>query len=192
MDVRRIVIMVILLGGLVWAWFTSPLTKGLRGGAARRPAVQAPLKLDGGPISAAQPTTSFQSSGASPLSRDALAQWRQRYENAWRRDPFMTAEEEQALLSPKGAPAPSQPAAPPAPPPSYTLKVVLISEAGNVAALDGRLVGEGERIGEERVVEIRRDGVVLERAGQRRTISLPGGATPIAETESRQKGGKGQ
>lgn len=173
----------------MWAFMTSPLTKGLRGGAAR-PAVQAPLKLDGGPISAAQPTTSFQSSKASPLSRDALAQWRQRYENAWRRDPFLTAEEEQALLAPK-APTESTPA-PSAPLPSYTLKTILISEAGKVAALDGRLVGEGERIGEERVVEIRPDGVVLERAGQRRTISLPGGATPIAETDSRQKGGRGQ
>jgi hypothetical protein len=193
MDLRRTVITVLLLGGLVWAWFTSPLTKRFRGGAAKRPVAQAPLQVEGGQTVVAQPTSvspSSPSSPSSPLSKEELTRWRERYSSAWRRDPFLTAAEEQALLSPKAAPTQSKTAAAAALP-SYTLKTILISEAGKVAALDGRLVGEGDPIGEERVVEIRPDGVVLERAGQRRTISLTGAATPITVTESRQKGEKG-
>jgi hypothetical protein len=194
MDAKRIAIMVLLVGGLVWAWFNSPLTKRFRGGAApRRPVAQAPI-LGGGPTATTPPPTvvsvpSTGSSPASPLSRDELTRWRERYENAWRRDPFLTSAEEQALLAPKAVTKPKT-VAPPAPLPSYKLKTILISETGKVAALDGRIVGEGERIGEERVVEIRPDGVVLERAGERRTISLAGGAAPITVTDSRGQGEK--
>ena len=181
MDARRGLITLVLLGVVVWAWFNSPLTKRFRGGttAVRRPVVQAPIKIEGG-----EPQTAAPSSPAAPLTRVELTQWRQRYESAWRRDPFLTAQEEQALLSPKVAPIQSKPAAAL---PSYSLKAVLISEGERVAALDGSLVSEGEQIGEERVVEIRPHSVVLERAGQRRTISLPGGTSPIAETDSARK-----
>lgn len=194
MDLRRIVIMVVLVAGFVWAWMTSPLTKRLRGESARRPVAQAPLPIGGGPPQVAQPTAGSPSSEASPLSKTALAEWRQRHDQAWRRDPFLTAEEEQALLAPKAPPvqAKSGVSSPPAPLPSYKLRTVLISEAGKVAALDGRLVSEGDLIGEEKVVEIRPDGVVLESAGRRRHISLPGGTAPIAESEPRPRGGRGQ
>ena len=37
-------------------------------------------------------------------------------------------------------------------------------------------------------IEIRPDGVILERAGQRRRISLAGGTTAIAETDLRRTG----
>lgn len=188
MDVRRGLIMLVLLGGLVWAWFNSPLTKRFRGGttAVRRPVAQAPLQIEGAQTSTAQPATgspssSSPSSPATPLTRDELTQWRQRHESAWRRDPFLTAQEEQALLAPKAAPSQAKPAALP----SYTLKAVLIADGEKVATLNSSVVSEGEQIGEERVLEIRPDRVVLERAGQRRTISLLGGTTPIAETDSR-------
>jgi hypothetical protein len=192
MDVRRGLITLVLLGGLVWAWFNSPLTKRFRGGttAVRRPVVQAPapLQIEGAQTSVAQPATgspssSSPSSPAAPLTREELTQWRQRHESAWRRDPFLTAQEEQALLAPKAAPVTPKQA--PAPLPSYTLKAVLISDGEKVATLNSSVVSEGEQIGEERVLEIRPDRVVLERAGQRRTISLLGGTTPIAETDSR-------
>ena len=190
MDVRRGLVMLLLLGGLVWAWFNSPLTKRFRGGptAVRRPVAQAPLQIEGGPIpgaasGVAQPLTVSPSSPAAPLTGEELTQWRQRHESAWRRDPFLTTQEEQALLTPKAAPV--KPKEAPAPLPSYTLKAVLISDGEKVATLNSSVVSEGEQIGEERVVEIRPDRVILERAGQRRTISLLGGTTPIAETDSR-------
>ncbi|MBI4610641.1 MAG: hypothetical protein HY726_16720 [Candidatus Rokubacteria bacterium] len=185
MDIRRVLFMAVLVAGLVYAWMTSPLTKQFRGGATKRPAAQRALQAGAGQPGVSQPSAA---PPASPLSQDELARWRGTHEGAWSRDPFLTAEEEQALLSPKPK---ATGAAPSAPLPSYTLKAVLISEAGKVATLDGRVVSEGELIGEERLVEIRPDGVVLERAGQRRRISLPGGATPIVETDSRQKGGGG-
>lgn len=182
MDLRRTVIMALLLGTLAWAWMTSPLTKQLRGASVKRP-TQAVRQTGADQPGVAQPRGS--PSGASPLSREELARWRERYENAWRRDPFLTAEEERALLSPKAVPQRAKSAAPPAPLPSYSVKAILISEAEKVATIGGRLISEGELLGEERVVEIRPDGVVLERAGQRRRIGLPGGTTPITEAESR-------
>lgn len=189
MDVRRGLVTLALLGMLVWAWFNSPLTKRFRGGAAvRQPVAQAPLRIGGAPTpgaasGVAQPITPSPASPAVPLTREELDQWRERHENAWRRDPFLTAQEEQALLAPKPA-APREPKAE-TPLPSYTLKAVLISGGEKVAALDGSLVSEGEQIGEERVVEIRPHSVILERDRKRRTISLPGGTTPIVETDSR-------
>lgn len=186
MDMKRALITLVLLGGLVWAWFNSPLTKRFRGGTAvaRGPVVQAPLRIDGAETSTAQPATDAPSAPATPLTREELAQWRERHESAWRRDPFLTAQEERALLAPKAGPIQPKTAAPP-PLPSYTLRAVLISDGEKVAALDSSLVSEGEQIGEERVVEIRPHSVILERAGRRRTISLLGGTTPIAETDSR-------
>lgn len=188
MDVRRVAVMAILLGGLVWAFMTSPLTKGLRGGggATFRPAAPGAFVTQPGQPAAAQPTASARSAPATPIPPEEIRQWRDRYATAWQRDPFFTAPEEQALAAPKGE---KKTAAPPTPLPSYTVKAILISGAGKVATLNGQLVSEGEPIGEERVVEIRPDAVILERAGQRRRISLPGGTTPIGETSSRQTGG---
>ena len=186
MDMRRAVFMVVLLGGLVWAVMTSPLTKRFLGGAASpRPVAPGALSAEVAQPSVAQVSTSVTSSPVTRLSKDQLTQWRQLYETAWHRDPFFTAAEERTLASPKVVLAPSKPEAPPGPLPSYAVKTILISEAGKVATLDGRLVSEGESIGEERVVEIRPDSVVLERGGQRRRINLLGGGTPITETSSR-------
>lgn len=187
MDVRRVVIMAVLLGGLVWAFMTSPLTKRFRGGSATfRPAPGALAVARPGQPGASQPTASARSAPASPIPPEEIRRWQERYATAWQRDPFFTAPEEKALAAPK---AEKKTDAPPTPLPSYTVKAILISSAGKVATLNGQLVGEGEPIGEERVVEIRPDAVILERAGQRRRIGLPGGATPITETSSRQTGG---
>ena len=188
MDVRRVVIMAVLLGGLVWAFMTSPLTKGLRGGGAAtfRPASPGAVALpQPGQPTGVQPAASTPSAPATPLPKEEISRWQERYATAWRRDPFFTAAEEKALAEPKSE---KKSEAPPKPLPSYTIKTILISSAGKVATLDGQLVSEGEPIGEERVVEIRPDGVILERAGQRRRISLAGGTTAIAETDLRRTG----
>lgn len=188
MDVRRVVIMAVLLVALVWAFMTSPLTKRFRGGTPARVSVPpGALSTDADQPAAVRAPTASPAAPATAIAKEELAQWRERHATAWRRDPFFTGAEEKAMLAPKTAATQAKAAAPPAPLPSYTVKAILISDAGKVAALDGRLVSEGEPIGEERVVEIRPDGVILERGGQRRRIGLPGGATLITE-ESRAKG----
>lgn len=178
MDFRRLAITGLLLLTLVWGLYTSPFTKGLfqkKRPAARARVVQAPLDAQApGPAARGE---------APRLSGDELADWRQRFAHAWSRDPFFTAEEEQALRAPKVAKAPPPP--PPAPLPSYTVKAVVISDSAKIATIDGRLVSEGEMLGEERVVEIQPEGVILERAGQRRRIRIVGGAVPLIEVEPR-------
>ena len=189
MDVRRVVIMAVLLLALVWAFMTSPLTKRFRGGSATfRPAAPGAFVAQPQPDqpTAVKPSATAPSAPVTPLPIEEIGRWQQRYGTDWRRDPFFTAAEEEALRGPKTA---KKVDAKPTPLPAYTVKAILISDAGKVATLDGRLVSEGEPIGEERVVEIRPDGVILERAGERRRISLPGGTTPIAEADSRRTGG---
>lgn len=189
MDIKRVAIMVVLLGALAWAVTTSPLTKRLFGEPARRPvSVGALAPLGQQPAGAPTAGAPALATPTTPLSRDQVAQWRQEHGTAWRRDPFFTAEEERVLFGPKAAGAHTGP--PPPPPPEYKVKAILIAGADKLAALDGRLVSEGEALGDERVVEIRPDSVVLERFGQRRRLSLPGGSTPITEIESRQREGR--
>lgn len=177
MDFRRLAIAGVLLGTLVWGFYTSPLTKRFfqKKQPAARARVQAPLQ--------AQASTSAARGEAPRLASDELAAWRARFSHAWDRDPFFTAEEEQALRAPKVASAPVQRAS--APLPSYTVKAVVISDSAKVATIDGRLVSEGEMLGEERVVEIQPNGVILERAGQRRRIEIAGGAVRLIEVEPR-------
>lgn len=177
MDFRRLAIAGVLLGTLVWGFYTSPLTKRFfqKKQPATRAKVQAPLQ--------AQASTSTARGEAPRLAPDELAAWRARFAHAWDRDPFFTAQEEQALRAPKVASAPVQRAS--APLPSYTVKAVVISDSAKVATIDGQLVSEGEMLGEERVVEIQPDGVILERAGQRRRIEIAGGAVRLIEVEPR-------
>ncbi|MBI4241126.1 MAG: hypothetical protein HY613_05365 [Candidatus Rokubacteria bacterium] len=177
MDLRRAVITGLLLVVVVWAVYTSPLTKGLF--LSKRPTARAPVQA------ATQAQTSAARAPGPKLSEAELVEWRQRFANAWRRDPFFTAEEERALLASRAsATAPSATAQRPASLPSYKVKMVLISGDTKLAAIDGRVVGEGEMLGDERVVEIQPDGIVLERAGQRRRVGVAGGAVPLIEVGS--------
>lgn len=176
--------MAVLLSALVWAVTSSPLTRRLFGSSTPppRPApivgALGPLtdqtRPTSGPATATTPATP-----TSPLSAAEAAAWHERHAADWRRDPFFTAAEEEALASPK---VKTEPAKPPAPLPAYTVKTIMISGGDKVASVGGRLVSEGDTIGEERVVEIRPDVVVLERAGERRRIALPGGSVAIDDT----------
>lgn len=176
MDFRRLVLVAMLGLSLFYALYASPLAKRLFPKKAPRTAarVQAPVQA---------PTTPSAPAEVPKLTREALEGWRQRYAEAWRRDPFFTAEEEQALRAPKVAKAGASQS--PSPLPSYTVKAVLISDSFKTATIDGRQVSEGEMLGEERVVEIQPDGVILERAGQRRRIQIVGGAVRLIEVEPR-------
>jgi len=162
----------ILVVALAVTLFTSPLTRGL---FQKKPSVAPPS-----PRAPAQAPAPAAGKEAPELSQEELAAWRRRFAQAWSRDPFFTAEEEQALRAPKVATATAS-QHPAAPLPAYTVKMVLISGTSKLAAIDGRLVSEGEMLGDERVVEIHPDGVVLERAGQRRRVEVAGGAVPLIE-----------
>jgi hypothetical protein len=122
-----------------------------------------------------------------PLSGEELATWRAgRVEP--RRDPFFTAAEERALAARGVArsvppPAPVRDTPPPLPP--RTVTMILIAGASRVATIDGRLLGEGEMIGDERVVAIRSGEVVLERGGRRRTVAVSAAALPAVEAHER-------
>lgn len=58
-------------------------------------------------------------------------------------------------------------------PPARQLSGILVGPRDRVAIIDGALVRPGDSLEGERVIEIRRDQVVLAREGQRRTLRLP-------------------
>lgn len=176
MDLRRLAMVGLLLATLGFVLFTSPLTKGL---FQKKPPV-APARVQV-PLQAQAPSAREE---PPRLSQEELARWRRRYDQVWSRDPFFTAEEELALRTGKTPPAPASPPSS-TPLPSYTVKVVLISGASKIAAIDGLLVSEGDLLGEERVVEIQPEWVMLERAGQRRRITVVGGDISIVEVKPR-------
>lgn len=176
-DRRRLVTLGLIFMMLLLALFTSPLGKRLwerRQAIARLPAALMPAAT--APPPAPPPV----------LAKAELEAWRQQHGSGGTRDPFFTAAEERREPVQVVAAPPPAPAAPPvvAPPP-YTVKMVLISGAARVAAIDGRIVSEGEMLGDERVVEIQTGGVVLERGGRRRVVEVAGGAAPLIEVAPR-------
>ncbi len=177
MDRRRIATLGLILAILLLALYTSPLGKQL---LQRRPALsRLPAALLPAPPAAppAPPPV---------LSKADLETWRREHAAAaLTRDPFFTAAEERGgPVRVVDVPPPSPPAVVP-PPPAYTVKMVLISGAARVAAIDGRIVSEGEMLGDERVVEIQTGGVVLERGGRRRVVEVVGGAGPTIDVAPR-------
>ena len=74
----------------------------------------------------------------------------------WGRNPFLTPEEEATGGRPGAK--------------GLDVKTIIVGDFKSVATLGGYTVSVGENIGEERVVEIRRDAVILERNGRRRII----------------------
>ena len=74
----------------------------------------------------------------------------------WGRNPFLTPEEE-AMGGRPGTKG-------------LDIKTIIVGDDKSVATLGRFTVTVGENIGEEKVVEIRRDAVVLERNGRRRIL----------------------
>ncbi len=77
-------------------------------------------------------------------------------DTAWGRNPFLTPEEEAS----GGRPADQ----------GLVIRTIIIGHDKSVATLGGRTVTVGDRIGDEIVVEIRRNAVVLEKNGRRRIL----------------------
>jgi hypothetical protein len=175
-DRRRIILWGILGVALLVTVTTSPLTKALFGSRTA-----APIRPPAAPGAVTPPPAPRP---APTLTEEELVAWRAQHTDAWKRDPFFTLEEERALASalPPSRPAPVVAAADPALP-SYTVKLVMISGTTRVAAIDGRLVSEGEMLGEERVAQIQMDGVVLERGGRRRVIEVAATAGSVGRAK---------
>ena len=77
-------------------------------------------------------------------------------DTAWGRNPFLTPEEEAS----GGRPAAQ----------GLVIQTIIMGRDKSVATLGGRTVVVGDRIGDEIVVEIRRNAVVLEKNGRRRIL----------------------
>ena len=147
-----------------------PISDVAAAAAAAPPPV--PIQTDPGlPAGMAPPLEATPAGPVQPLASADLAVWRAGAATA-QRDPFFTAVE----LDARGRPPLEAPVAvaPPAPLPTYTLKLVLMEGAEGRALIDSQVVQVGDRVGEERVVQILPDAVVLERDGSRRRLELAG------------------
>lgn len=110
------------------------------------------------------------------LTAAELSAWAGVHRNEGR-DPFFTVEEIAARNRPAVAarPASETPSAPVRQPlPTHTLKLLMTAGSVKTATIDDQVVRVGDRVGEERVVEILSDAVVLERGGERRRLELAG------------------
>jgi len=87
----------------------------------------------------------------------------------WERNPFLTEEE---AAGPKARPSER-----------LQVKTIIVGWPKPVATIDGRTVIVGEKIGEETVVEIRSDSVVLERDGNKRVLEVSGPSVSIEVNE---------
>ena len=140
-----------------------------------------PANTPPSPVAAARPAPSAQpvadpatTQPAPRLSAAELSVWGGLY-RVIRRDPFFTAAEIAAMNRPPVVQGPS-PVAPPRPPlPAYTLKLVLTVGSERMATIGDQVVKVGDRLGEERVVDILPDAVVLARGGERRRLELATG-----------------
>ena len=117
------------------------------------------------------------------LSAAELSAWGGLY-RITRRDPFFTAVEIAAMNRPSaiGRPSPVGPVAAPAQPPlpAYTVKLVMTAGSERMATIGDQVLKVGDRLGEERVVEILPDAVVLARGGERRRLELGTGGPTAA------------
>lgn len=117
---------------------------------------------------------------APPLAAADLAGWRSRLE-ANRRDPFFTEAEIAAMTRQPTAPAAVE--VPVLPPllPAYTLKLVMSTGSGARALIGNQVVKVGDMLGDERVVEILPNAVVLERRGVRRQVQRATSSRPALD-----------
>lgn len=93
----------------------------------------------------------------------------------WGRNPFLTPQEEAPLPPPERVVEGPSGLAP------IQVRAILVSEGKRIAMIDGRVVAEGDLIGEEEVLEIRPRAVVLRKGTQTRTVEMQ---LPAIEVQS--------
>jgi type II secretory pathway component PulC len=106
----------------------------------------------------------------------------------WGRNPFFRAEEK--VLPPAKVETKAMPSQPPSPPqlegrPPLKLEMIFGGNAQKAAILGGQFVMEGDKVGEEVVVRIESDRVILKKDGKRRTIKLDPFSSPFQVEERR-------
>jgi len=90
-------------------------------------------------------------------------------DSAWGRNPFLTEAETMKPLLPAGAEAVVP-----------TVRAIIMGRPKPVATIDGKVVTVGDMVGEEKVMEIREDTVVLGTGKERRILKI---AAPLAAIE---------
>lgn len=88
----------------------------------------------------------------------------------WGRNPFLTRDEI-ASLGKKDA-RPLSPVSTKAPTPHWELKSIIISGPEKVAIINGRIVTVGDSLGNQKVLEINPNGVILGGKGGKTVIKL--------------------
>ena len=104
---------------------------------------------------------------------------RKAFDKGWGQNPFFRPGEKDTPQPVPTQPPPPMPMAEEKPLPTFRLEMILASDGQRGAILSGQFVKEGDLIGEERVVIIRSDRVVLEREGRQRTIKLAPFSNPF-------------
>lgn len=87
----------------------------------------------------------------------------------WGRNPFLSKEEEAKARGSDG----------------LQVKAIILGRARATATVDGRTVVVGEKVGEETVLEIRPDAVVLGKDGQRRVLRVSEPSISVEVKEGR-------
>ncbi len=90
-------------------------------------------------------------------------------EGEWGRNPFLTPEEANRKEKPKES--------------GIKIKAIVMGSPRSVATLDGQTVTVGEKVGEETVVAIHSNAVILEKDGRRRVLKIEEPAISIEVKE---------
>jgi hypothetical protein len=169
----------LLVGSLA---FTTWSLWSQRSSAPARPTVQAGApEANSAPAAAPPPAATVAATPSIPLTDEQWKGWRAAL-GTIDRDPFYTTAELLAMNRQPDAPAPELPPPPPAPA-SYTVKLVLMKGSEGSALIDDRVVHVGDTLGDERVVQITPDGVVLAKGTSRRRLPVASASAPVIALE---------
>lgn len=175
MDRRRAMLWLTLVGSVMFTSYTL-WPSGNKAPASR------PAAATGAPVAAtaaaAAPPAAPPGTPPPPLPENEWARWRAQLKGT-DRDPFFTVAEIAAMNRPPAV-AHRVDAPPPAAAPEYVVKLVVMTGLNGKAMIGDQVVQVGDMLGDERVTEIHRDGVVLEKNGARRRLPLAAGGTTLA------------
>ncbi len=125
-----------------------------------RPAGSAPAITMPAPAPASQEAA--KSPGTQPLN---LSSRQEAGAGGWGRDPFVSSWLNESSPNLTSAAVMNEEA--------LTVNLILISATKKIAAINHRICQEGDMVGDEKIVSIKRDAVVLEKNGARRVLPLP-------------------
>ena len=108
--------------------------------------------------------------------------------NGWGRNPFLTIDEINKALQPPPLVAAAPVVRPVEPPvsPSYDVTAIIAGSQGFLAVVGDRLVQPGDKLGQETVKSITRNGVVLESEGRTRELPLRRLEDTVKKKETKQ------